>query len=161
MFKYNQRFESPYPPEEAAKRLAEGLKGRGWMGVNAFMKKGFYGQAGSASVEIFRYDNLLLSFIFSTFFGVFRSKGEGSVLEGRFGLHRINSVLLVGLIVFYFILLEPELYFIPQILFWLVGYFGIVLFSWFLIYATGVPASKGKIVIFIEDSIGGGDSTSR
>lgn len=161
MFKYNQSIESPYPPEEAAKKLAKGLKGRGWMGVNAFMEEGFHGRSESTMGEIFLYENLWLSVFFSCFYGVFRPNGEGSVIEGRFGLHRINLILLVGLIIFYFILIEPELYFEPAILFWLVGYIAIALICWVLIYATDVPASKGKIVTFIEDSIGGGDSTSR
>ncbi|MEE8434725.1 MAG: hypothetical protein V3S64_08055, partial [bacterium] len=87
MLQYNQRFISPFPPEEAARKLSEGLKGRGLLGIRMRMEVGFYGKSTPDSVAIFRVAYMVLGMMSSCFYGRFASGPEGSALEGRFGLH--------------------------------------------------------------------------
>ena len=156
MLRYNQRFKSPFPPEEAARRLSEGLKGRGMLGIRMRMEVGFHGISAPDSVAIFRVGYMVLGMMASCFYGRFTSSPDGSALEGRFGLHW-KAWFIPGVIALVFLLAiglgDP---------FGMLSYFGVLLgivvgnlCVWYLIYATELLPARRKIAAFIEERIGG------
>ena len=156
MLRYNQRFKSPFSPAEAARRLSEGLKGRGLLGIRMRMKVGFYGKSTPDSVVVFRVGYMVLGMMASCFHGRFTPDPDGSALEGRFGLHW-KAWFIPGVIAGVFLVAislgDP---------FGLLDYFGALigilvgnLGVWYLIHATDILPGRRKIAAFIEERIGG------